>query len=139
MLLRLRHNTHNITNTKPAKLMKKKPLAKVIKRVAKKLVRKKGTINWNKELDNPPARYSPRWSKLVNAASKWPTCACGTKCTKIARNSQGAPMDSTLIGLGIMFAGDVNSADWRSARRTLERIEFRTATILAEMKEGVAE
>lgn len=75
--------------------------------------------------------------KLVIFASKWPTCACGQLCASIPRRqSDNAPIDHRLVGLGTNFYHVVEKGEWRRALSIFYQIEERTQELI-EIKEGL--
>lgn len=68
-------------------------------------------------------------------ASEWTTCACGQQDGRIARNSDGAPVDRDLQKLGLDFVDAVNSDDFDEAESLLQRIETRAAVVIGLQEE----
>lgn len=91
-------------------------------------------FNWYTELDkailNEP--NEAEWDDLNDMSGDWVTCACGQLCNSLPRAKGGRPEDSELCELGINFAKSVHKKDWKLAYKDLDRIEARTAFLLAE-------
>lgn len=84
---------------------------------------------------------------LSRKAKNWVTCACGTLCELIPRYNKstmdgnfsstkkdGAPIDWPLRKLGISFYSHVENENWKAAKTTLDKIEKRSAQIIAELQ-----
>jgi hypothetical protein len=74
-------------------------------------------------------------SVIRSQAASWITCACGNQCSILPRDQVGAPEDKELASLGLDFYRQVNAWDAPTARLTLEKIEKRSAYLIAQMNE----
>lgn len=77
-------------------------------------------------------------SDAKSISGSWVTCACGNQCAAIPRMPSalgGGPEDELLYALGIEFTDYVVSCEFVSAKETLERIEARSAELLAVMQQ----
>lgn len=70
--------------------------------------------------------------ELEDLASDWVTCACGNQCSVLERDSYGIPEDRNLRLWGIEFAQNVEDEAWHLAKRTLKKIEQRSAKLIAQ-------
>jgi hypothetical protein len=101
----------------------------------------KEPFDWSRVIDRA-IKQEPsdkRWSELADAAGNWVTCACGAQCSILPRDHNGYPLDSILEQLGTDFFIDVDNREWKSAKKTLDQIEARSAILIAEelaKKEG---
>lgn len=66
-------------------------------------------------------------------ASEWITCACGVQYHAIPRDDGGQPIDNSLANNGADFYGCILNSAWSQASTTLDRIEKRSAEILATL------
>lgn len=95
--------------------------------------RNREPFDWNKALENPPELGSERHSELDDLAAMWVTCACGNQCEIIPRTGTGAPNDRTLKKLGVDFSDHIELGEWEKAKKTLYKIEERSAQIIKEL------
>lgn len=65
-------------------------------------------------------------------AGDWVTCACGQQDPRIARDSDGAPVDKQLMNRGCDFFAAVRADDFDEAAALLDEIEKRAAEVLSE-------
>jgi uncharacterized protein YdcH (DUF465 family) len=72
------------------------------------------------------------FKKEINMAGEWVTCACGNQCNILERDNSGEPIDDELAELGSDFFYEVESLDWKSAKKTLKDIEKRSAKLINE-------
>lgn len=90
-------------------------------------------FDWYKVLDkaieSEPDGYVQR--KLSAFAGSWVTCACGQLCKSLPRGEIGQPEDVHLLRLGGEFNYRIKNLNWLGARSTLDKIEDRTAHLLA--------
>lgn len=72
-------------------------------------------------------------ARAEDLAASWITCACGRQDPAIPRNYRGEPRDNRLLVLGNAFLDLINLGLWPLASKTLDRIEKRSAEILASL------
>lgn len=67
-------------------------------------------------------------------ALEWTTCACGEITSNIPRNVFGAPRDTRLFNLGMLFIGFVRieNPDFNGAAKTLVKIEERAIKVASK-------
>lgn len=93
-------------------------------------------INWKKTLEDIISGRgqididSNAFDTLVIHAGKWVTCACGNLCDIIPRDTFGAPYDSKLATLGVLFWDNIAAAAWIDALSILDRIEQRSEFLI---------
>ena len=92
--------------------------------------RNKDAFDWWDALNNPE-KYGIRL--LDDMASNWVTCACGNQCSLIPRDRFGAPVDGYLAGLGSIFCYNIYAREWEMAKDTLQKIEMRSAALIADI------
>jgi hypothetical protein len=91
-------------------------------------------FDWNAALDKIIARG---WAEpeevdtMEDLANDWVTCACGNQCAIIPRDYANTPRDERLRHLGVDFTDFVGWGEWRSAKVTLQKIEARSAELIA--------
>ena len=93
------------------------------------------SIDWWRELDRLEKKSiggDDLHIRLNHLAASWVTCACGNQCEVIPRED-GVPVDTELNTLGMKFYVDVRDMDISAARNTLEKIEKRSATLIARI------
>lgn len=90
-------------------------------------------IDWWRELDNPPMSGSKEHRVLITQSERWVTCAVGNQCDVIPRDRKGCPHDYKLHALGVAFDLYITNAEWKKARKTLLKIEKRSAKLIAEI------
>ncbi len=64
----------------------------------------------------------------------WVSCAVGNQCDIIPRDSNGAPKDGILHGLGVEFSIDIDNKNYTGAKEVLEKIETRSAELISKIK-----
>lgn len=82
------------------------------------------------------------FKEIDDAASEWPTCACGNLCKGLPRKEDGTPVDQILFRRGVRFSesihevmnGDDIEYQLVAAREALNGIEERTAELLEERR-----
>lgn len=67
-------------------------------------------------------------------AHDWVTCGCGNQCDIIPRNQIGAPKDKVLWLYGVQFSNNIKDEQWETATKVLEKIESRSAYLIAQIK-----
>lgn len=77
-----------------------------------------------------PKLTEDQFELLLNAAERWPTCACGQLCKSLPRGVLGAPLDDIACSLGISFLQEIHNRRWQAARDTFLLIEERTKSLL---------
>lgn len=77
---------------------------------------------------------SEQEEKLAEAASDWPSCACGQLCSALPRNSEGAPKDLELYALGLDFNDAIGDGDYSYALTVFKTIERRSTRLLSELE-----
>jgi hypothetical protein len=93
-------------------------------------------FDWYDVLDRLIAGEKPSEAERVTIqqrAGPWTTCACGQMCKIIPRDSSKSPIDEQLRTLGGAFAQQMSAGHYHDARKTLDKIEKRTAKILTDM------
>jgi hypothetical protein len=89
-------------------------------------------IDWNERLTQKSITEE-EWEEWYEDASNWVTCACGNQCDTIPRDIfTGEPKDDYLCDLGALFAGAIASKNITSARKTLAKIEKRSAELIQQ-------
>jgi len=76
-----------------------------------------------------------KYQRLLDLASKWPTCACGQLCKKLPRDEDGKPEDTLLSALGHDFVNNISRKEWVKALKTFKKIE-RRSTLLLKKQHG---
>lgn len=90
------------------------------------------SFDWNKLLDDFIAGKDGDWDQAAILARDWITCACGNQCAIIPRfKGSGQPCDQALSDLGTSFFNHIISGHPKRAKRTLRKIEARSAQLIA--------
>lgn len=89
-------------------------------------------FDWNKFL-NKENITDEEWEHAAGLSSDWITCACGNLCDIIPRNVAGCPEDDILYTLGIDFDNSIDFKQITRAKKTLHKIEERSAFLIKEL------
>ena len=92
-------------------------------------------FNWRDALQNPQMYGGD--SLLAERSRSWITCAVGNQCDIIPRIQSitspgfGAPIDTQLRYLGVLFHNQILLQMYKQALETLEKIELRSAFLIS--------
>jgi len=97
-------------------------------------------MKWAKRIEAARAKgtFAPEDRELAN---DWVTCACGEQDSRIPRYNNtyfpsGQPRDRELANHGFEFLVAVNHNKSDDAAKVLDKIEIRSAQILADLDHG---
>jgi len=78
--------------------------------------------------------------ELSEESGNWTTCACGKQSDMIPRQPDGgAPVDSILLKLGVLFCDFVGDNAFTRSAETLVKIEERATEVLKEVYSEVSD
>ncbi len=93
----------------------------------------KRPFDWNKFLNKKKFTFRD-WSRAIDRAESWATCACGNQCDIIPRSNCGGPIDKNLYALGMQFMNSIKGGNIKASKRVLMAIEQRSAELIRKIK-----